>query len=127
MLQLQALDVAQGLEYLHSQNVVHADLKCVSEFTPLIRNVFDNVQANILVSDARKACLADFGLSIANDPQSVLVTTGSSTGGVGTPAWTAPELLLHNTKQPDEACDMYSFSMVCYEASLNKTCKFGLN
>lgn len=27
--QFQALDVVQGLEYLHGQNVVHADLKCV--------------------------------------------------------------------------------------------------
>ncbi|KZP02198.1 kinase-like protein, partial [Athelia psychrophila] len=43
-----AIDVAKGLEYLHSQNILHADLKC----------------GNVLVSDARRACLADFGLSV---------------------------------------------------------------
>ncbi|KZP29964.1 kinase-like protein [Athelia psychrophila] len=94
-----ALDVAKGLEYLHSQNVMHADLKC----------------GNVLVSNVRRACLADFGLSVAQDTNSVLITASSTRAAGGTLAWTAPELLLDDTKRPDEACDVYSFSMVCYE------------
>ncbi|KZP29967.1 kinase-like protein, partial [Athelia psychrophila] len=108
-----ALDVAKGLEYLHSQNVLHADLKC----------------GNVLVSDARRACLADFGLSVVQDTNSVRITGTSTIGAGGTLAWTAPELLFDDTKRPDEACDVYSFSMVCYEASSNRTmhsiCKSG--
>ncbi|KZP14187.1 kinase-like protein, partial [Athelia psychrophila] len=100
-----AIDVAKGLEYLHSQNVLHADLKC----------------GNVLVSDARRACLADFGLSVAQDTHSVLITAASTRAAGGTLAWTAPELLLSDTKRPDKACDVYSFSLVCYEASLDGT------
>ncbi|KAF7983089.1 hypothetical protein HWV62_24015 [Athelia sp. TMB] len=106
------LDIAQGLAYLHSQGVVHADVKC----------------ANILVSDARRACLADFGLSIAKDTLSANLTR-SSGATCGTLNWMAPELLpdMHetessesDTKRPDEACDVHSFGMVCYEASLSR-------
>ncbi|KZP29973.1 kinase-like protein [Athelia psychrophila] len=100
-----ALDVAKGLEYLHSQRVLHGDLKC----------------GNILVSDAGRACLADFGFSTAKDSNSVLVTA-SSTKGAGTLAWTAPELALGTIEKPDEACDVYSFGMVCYEASMFSGC-----
>ncbi|OCH86120.1 kinase-like protein [Obba rivulosa] len=47
------LDVAHGLEYLHSYNILHGALKC----------------ANILVNEHCCACLADFGLSaIVHDP-----------------------------------------------------------
>ncbi|KAF7968676.1 hypothetical protein HWV62_29725 [Athelia sp. TMB] len=105
-----ALDVAEGLAYLHSQSIVHADLKC----------------ANILVSHALRACLADFGLSLARDTVSVKFTASSMRdhGAVGTLNWTGPELLpdFHNpesidyeTRCPDQASDVYSFAMVCYE------------
>ena len=48
---------------------------------------------------------------------------GVSNHAMGTLNWTAPELLSmselddHETRQPDEACDIYAFAMVCYEAS----------
>ncbi|KZP24284.1 kinase-like protein, partial [Athelia psychrophila] len=97
-----ALDVAKGLEYLHSQNVLHADLKCyrVTFLFPM-----------------RAGRLADFGLSVAKDTNSILMTAASSRGAGGTLAWTAPELLFGDTKSPDEACDVYSFGMVCYEGT----------
>ncbi|KAJ7061023.1 kinase-like domain-containing protein, partial [Mycena amicta] len=41
-------EIAQGLEYLHSRNIVHGDLRGV----------------NILVGPDHRACLADFGLSV---------------------------------------------------------------
>ncbi|KAF7983081.1 hypothetical protein HWV62_23999 [Athelia sp. TMB] len=105
-----ALDVARGLEYLHSQSIVHADLKCV----------------NILVSDTGRACLADFGLSVAKDSSPVYITM-MTTGGIGGSLnWSAPELLPDmndfTTKgseiaRPEAPCDVYAFAMVCYEAS----------
>ncbi|KAF7965095.1 hypothetical protein HWV62_45735 [Athelia sp. TMB] len=100
----QALDVASGLQYLHEEKVVHADLKC----------------ANILVSDARRACLADFGLSFAKDTLSARSSTNVM-GQIGTLRWTAPELLPdmgskelkdRDTRRPDSATDIYSFAML---------------
>ncbi|KAF7985872.1 hypothetical protein HWV62_43738 [Athelia sp. TMB] len=84
------------------------------------------LQANILVSRALRACLADFGLSSAKDTVSVKFTAASmrTQGGGGTPNWMAPELLMdhsnpesidHETRRADQASDVYSLAMVCYE------------
>lgn len=48
----------------------------------------------------------------------VLVTV-SSPRGAGTLAWTAPEQALGTIPKADEACNVYSFGILCYEASLN--------
>uniref|UniRef100_A0A3Q7EWM3 Protein kinase domain-containing protein n=1 Tax=Solanum lycopersicum TaxID=4081 RepID=A0A3Q7EWM3_SOLLC len=70
-----AMDAAFGMEYLHSKNIVHFDLKC------------DNLLVN-LKDPSRPICkVADFGLSKIK--RNTLVT-----GGVrGTLPWMAPELL----------------------------------
>ncbi|KAF7973304.1 hypothetical protein HWV62_15625 [Athelia sp. TMB] len=105
---LKALDVAQGLEYLHEKDLVHADIKC----------------ANILVSHARRACLADFGLAIPRESTPFLLTATSTRGNCGTLNYTAPELFpdlintestVHESRKPDSACDVFAFAMVCYE------------
>ncbi|KAF7985869.1 hypothetical protein HWV62_43732 [Athelia sp. TMB] len=78
--------------------------------------------ANILVSHALRACLADFGLSLARDTVSVKFTASSMRdhGAVGTLNWTGPELLPdflnpesidYETRCPDQASDVYSFAM----------------
>jgi len=68
-------DVASGLQYLHSQSIIHGDIS----------------GANILVHDSGRACVADFGLSfVAIDIQeSSLALTYQIKG---TLCWTAPEL-----------------------------------
>ncbi|KAF7374433.1 hypothetical protein MSAN_00327400 [Mycena sanguinolenta] len=91
-------EIAQGLQYLHSRNVVHGDLR----------------GANILINDDWRACLADFGLSIFSDATSLLTTSRG-----GSPYWMAPELLapeqfgMRFTRTP--ASDVYSFGCVCLE------------
>ncbi|KAF7373350.1 Kinase-like protein [Mycena sanguinolenta] len=91
-------EIAQGLEYLHSHNVVHGDLR----------------GSNILIKDDWSACLADFGLSILSDATSTM-----STNRGGSAYWMAPELL-----DPDRfgikfartpATDVYAFGCVCVE------------
>ncbi|KAF7980089.1 hypothetical protein HWV62_39896 [Athelia sp. TMB] len=84
---------------------------------------------NILVSDARRACLADFGNSFYHDAVSARLGDTDDefeSGFLGALNWVAPELLpdLNNpdstdyeTRRPDKACDVYSFAMACYEAS----------
>ncbi|XP_038876950.1 serine/threonine-protein kinase STE20 isoform X2 [Benincasa hispida] len=79
-----AMDAAFGMEYLHSKNIVHFDLKC------------DNLLVN-LKDPFRPICkVGDFGLSKIK--RNTLVT-----GGVrGTLPWMAPELLNGSSSKVSE-------------------------
>ncbi|KAJ6463328.1 kinase-like domain-containing protein [Mycena sanguinolenta] len=91
-------EVAQGLQYLHSRNIIHGDLR----------------GANILVNENWSACLADFGLSNFSD-----ATSSMTTNRGGSLYWMAPELI-----DPERfglqfartrATDVYAFGCVCLE------------
>lgn len=76
-------------------------------------------QANILVDDEYMPRIADFGLmSIMKDTDTI--DTHTSAGGIGTPRWSAPELLdppVFGFKSclPSKESDCYSFGMTIYE------------
>ncbi|KAJ6476297.1 kinase-like domain-containing protein [Mycena sanguinolenta] len=95
---LQLYEIAKGLEYLHSHNLVHGDLR----------------GANILIKEDWSACLSDFGLSFFSDATSTM-----STNRGGSLYWMAPELLdpdrfnLKFARTP--ATDVYAFGCVCVE------------
>ncbi|KAG8829679.1 hypothetical protein FRC17_006198 [Serendipita sp. 399] len=69
---------AYGLEYLHTRQppITHGDLR----------------GANILVSPAGEACLADFGLSKIMEVASADISVGMTTANAGATRWMAPEL-----------------------------------
>ncbi|XP_038902738.1 serine/threonine-protein kinase pakA [Benincasa hispida] len=92
-----AMDAAFGMEYLHSKNIVHFDLKC------------DNLLVN-LMDHKRPICkVADFGLSKIK--RNTLVS-----GGVrGTLPWMAPELLNGSSNKVSEKVDVFSFGIVLWE------------
>ncbi|KAE8659429.1 hypothetical protein F3Y22_tig00116962pilonHSYRG00363 [Hibiscus syriacus] len=92
-----AMDAAFGMEYLHSKNIVHFDLKC------------DNLLVN-LKDPMRPICkVGDFGLSKIK--RNTLVT-----GGVrGTLPWMAPELLNGSSSKVSEKVDVFSFGIVLWE------------
>ncbi|KAG6846373.1 hypothetical protein H0H93_014379, partial [Arthromyces matolae] len=98
-----ALDVARGLEFLHSNGVVHGDLK----------------GENVLVNDTGRACLADFGLSSISDKDILAWTSMSSAASKGgTVRWQAPELFdpegdeeIRNSQETD----IYAWACVAYE------------
>ncbi|CAA6672859.1 unnamed protein product [Spirodela intermedia] len=91
-----AVDVAQGLDYLHSfckPAIVHRDVK----------------STNILLSEDLTAKLADFGLSrIFHDQRCY-----PSTAIAGTPGYLDPEY--YQTSELNEKTDVYSFGVVLLE------------
>ncbi|KAH6764488.1 hypothetical protein C2S51_015737 [Perilla frutescens var. frutescens] len=92
-----SMDAAFGMEYLHSKNIVHFDLKC------------DNLLVN-LKDPSRPICkVGDFGLSKIK--RNTLVS-----GGVrGTLPWMAPELLNGSSNKVSEKVDVFSFGIVLWE------------
>ncbi|KAF8183770.1 kinase-like domain-containing protein, partial [Mycena galopus ATCC 62051] len=97
-LAIKLFEIAQGLEYLHSRNIVHGDLR----------------GTNILIKEDWSACLTDFGFSIFSD-----ATATTNTTRAGSLYWMAPELLdperfgLKFARTP--ATDVYAFGCVCVE------------
>lgn len=87
-----AIDIIDGLQYLHSRKISHRDLK----------------PENILIAQDNHAKLSDFGMA------RVLATIQHNTSGSGTPKYTAPELLTPKAKYGPEV-DTYSLSLILYE------------
>ncbi|KAF8552207.1 kinase-like protein, partial [Imleria badia] len=90
-------DIAAGLEYLHSRNIVHGDLSSL----------------NVLITKRERACLSDFGLSTLI--KQVSDTTSSNLSFPGNICWAAPELLdgckegTPASQLPSPQADIYSF------------------
>ncbi|KAG1761963.1 kinase-like domain-containing protein [Suillus occidentalis] len=98
-------DIASGLYYLHSSDVVHGDI----------------TSSNVLVDvkdGEYKACLTDFGLSNVLCGHLNDRPIEGSTVRPGSARWTAPELLgPHETPsdiKPTTQNDMYSFGRVMF-------------
>ncbi|KDQ52315.1 hypothetical protein JAAARDRAFT_139068, partial [Jaapia argillacea MUCL 33604] len=95
------LQVAEGLEYLHDENIVHGDLR----------------GANILINHVGHPQLADFGLAVfAEATMGAFTTTTSS----GTMRWMAPELLYppqFGLTDYRRTCpsDVFAYGCVCFE------------
>ncbi|KAF9454354.1 kinase-like protein, partial [Macrolepiota fuliginosa MF-IS2] len=91
-------DIILGLEYLHSENVIHGDLKGL----------------NILVNNSGRACITDFGLlTIWSDKTlGFTVTIGTHVNHID--CWSAPELL-EDDSCPSYASNIWAFGCVCYE------------
>lgn len=88
-------EAALGLLYLHAKGIVHADLKC----------------DNIIVSGDDKAKVADFGLSLDVQSQSLHNCNQEALGAV---QWRAPEVL--RGEPSTFASDVFSFGMCVYLA-----------
>jgi TPR repeat protein len=98
-------DIAQGINYLHTQDVLHRDLKSL----------------NVLISDTGRAKLTDFGLSKVKQITKSLTSKSSnqSSQAVGTLPWMAPELFKRKAEYTKKA-DIYSLGMILWELSSRK-------
>lgn len=86
--------IAVGLAYAHSLDIIHRDVK----------------PSNVLISSTGVVKLTDFGTArlLANDHQ--LTATGET---LGTPYYMAPEQI--RGEELDHRCDIYSFGITAYE------------
>lgn len=89
-------EIIDGVDYLHSMNVVHRDLK----------------PENLLIDDTHQIKIVDFGLSnIFQSPAETLQTA------CGSPCYAAPEMIAgkryHGSKVDVWSCGVIMFALVC--------------
>lgn len=111
-------DVANGLHYLHSCEIIHGDLKGVSRLTflsQLLRcqlTIRTNPKANILIDKDGRARLTDFGLtSIIRGDNSA--RSPQDQGMASNTMWAAPEILRGEAVSKEG--DIFTFAMVTIE------------
>ncbi len=85
--------VAEGLKYAHSHNLVHRDIK----------------PANIILSYDGRVLITDFGIAKGNDDLSI-TATGQM---VGSPAYMSPEQAAG--RHTDHRSDLFSLGIIFYE------------
>ncbi|KAH6893995.1 TKL/TKL-ccin protein kinase [Coprinopsis sp. MPI-PUGE-AT-0042] len=88
-------EIAKGMEYLHSRDVLHGDMKA----------------ANVLVDDNYRCVITDFGQS---EMKSTAFRLTGRQPTRGTLRWQAPELLEGATELTREV-DVYAFAIACVE------------
>ena len=89
---LMARQIARAMQYLHSRNLIHRDLKSL----------------NLLVNTRFEIKICDFGLSRVIDKNQPM------TSNIGTVAWIAPEIF-SNKKLYTEKADVYSYGIILWE------------
>ncbi len=88
--------IAGAIQYAHEQGTLHRDIK----------------PSNILIDDAGRPHVTDFGLAKQATSDSDLTRTGEI---LGTPSYMPPEQAMGDLEKISEASDVYSLGAVLYE------------
>ncbi|KAK4056395.1 kinase that interacts with cdc31p [Microbotryomycetes sp. JL221] len=96
-------EVLIALSFLHRQGIIHRDVKA----------------ANILLTQAGKILLCDFGVAAH------LQTNNKRSTFIGTPLWMAPEVITDG-KLYDTKADVWSLGITCYEIATGNPPYFGM-
>lgn len=107
------IDIAKGLQYLHSSGIIHRDVK----------------PSNIMVGeDLMEAKIIDFGISRIIDhslyplPSSevgIPSWLNKGNGDTGTMVYMAPEVIVSNLAKPTYKVDIYAIGLVMYQLTLD--------
>lgn len=95
-----AIQIAEGLRYLHSQDIIHLDIK----------------PENIMITPDNAVKILDFGLACKKSLGDLL--TEDFISPHGTPYYISPEQI--EGQRNDNRSDLYSLSMILYEALTGK-------
>ncbi len=93
-------DIASGLDYIHSQGIVHRDIK----------------SSNVLLDADGRCYLSDFGIARMTTDVTQRTTTGNV---LGTVAYVAPELFEPHRKA-NARSDLYSLGVLLFEMVTGK-------
>ena len=95
-------ELAEGVAYMHSHDIIHSDLKCEN----LMLSSWDESRAKLKI--------VDFGTSVTAEAASKEGLGGDTDDFMGTAAYCSPERLRDDTGCPSKADDMWAIGAILF-------------
>lgn len=108
--------IVRGLDYIHSQHIIHRDLNPKNVFVTHdnIVKIGDFGLSRIKVEEGSELAVHD-DMTPRNDCRRSDASTSQLTGGIGTRWYSAPEVLYTTRKRYGPECDLFSLGLIFFE------------